>query len=150
MISKAIIDSFLQQKHIAVAGVSRNKTKFGAIVYRHMKKNGYDVYAINPNISDLEGDIVYPDVQSLPDEVTAIITVTKPDITLNIIKGAVDKGIRMVWMQKGSEGPEALKQAAVSGITTISGKCIMMFADPVKSIHRFHRFLMKLFGKYPA
>lgn len=31
----------------------------------------------------------------------------------------------------------------------IQNKCIYMFAEPVKGPHNFHRFLVKVFGRYP-
>ena len=38
MTSKKIVDEFLQQKKIAVVGVSRKKTKFGNAIYKELKE----------------------------------------------------------------------------------------------------------------
>jgi uncharacterized protein len=149
MTEKEVIDWVLSQKHVAVAGVSRNPRKFGAIVFAHLRKSGSSVYPINPNMGEYEGVKCYPDVMSLPEEVTVLVTVTKPDVTRALVQQAVVKGIKSVWMQQGSEFPEAAAIAEAAGITLIRKKCIMMFAEPVKSVHTFHRFLNKLFGRYP-
>jgi len=77
MSAKTDIDCFLSQQHIAVAGVSSNRHKFGSVVFRHMKKHGYQVYPLNPKHTTYEGEDCYPDPASLPAEVTAIIMVTK-------------------------------------------------------------------------
>lgn len=150
MSEKQLIDEILEQKHIAVAGVSRNSRKFGTIVYEHLKKNGYNVYPLNPNMESINGDRCYADVASLPSEVTALVTVTKPEITLQLVNEAAARGgISYLWMQQGSQSDEAVAAAEAHGIKLMQRKCIMMFAEPVKSVHSFHRFLLKLFGKYP-
>jgi predicted CoA-binding protein len=60
---------------------------------------------------------------------------------------AISRGIKKVWIQQGSETAEVLKTARQAGITVISGKCILMYADP-SGVHKFHRRINKLFGKY--
>jgi len=150
MITKDVIDRFVSHPCLAIAGVSRNNKKFGAIIFMHMHNHGYKVYPVNPNITHYEGLTCYPNLISLPPEVKVVVTVTKPAATLEVVQHAIEKGIEMIWMQQGSSSPEAIKLAETNGIVVISGKCIMMFAEPVKSIHRFHRRVSKLFGMYPA
>ncbi len=149
MTEKGIIEQFMAQKHLAVAGVSRNEKKFGSIVFHHLKKGGYAVYPVNPGMDQYHGERCYHDIKDLPAEVTALITVTNPEVTVGLVRDAAEKGIRMVWLQQGSESAENIALAEAEGLMLVKNKCIMMFAEPVTSIHSFHRFLMKLFGKYP-
>jgi uncharacterized protein len=149
MKEKQIIDQVIAQKHIAVAGVSRNDRKFGSVVYAHLKKHGYQVYALNPNLESFNGDPCYKQIQDLPSEVNALVTVTKPAVTQSLIKDAAAHGMQYIWMQQGSEHAEAIAAAEEAGIGIVTKRCIMMFVEPVKSIHGFHRFILKLVGKYP-
>jgi uncharacterized protein len=146
---KQIIDQILAQKQIAVAGVSQNPRKFGNIVYKHLKQNGYTVFAVNPNRENIGDDRCYSDILSLPEEVKAIVTVTKPEVTKKIVEDAIARHIGMIWMQQGSESREAIAMAKDAGILVMQNRCIMMHAEPVKSVHSFHRAIMKLFGRYP-
>lgn len=52
-------------------------------------------------------------------------------------------------MQQGSESKNAIDLCVKNGINVIAGECIMMYAEPVKSIHSFHRWINKLVGRYP-
>lgn len=149
MREKQIIDQVIAQKHIAVAGVSRNARKFGSVVYAHLKKHGYQVYALNPNLDSFNGDPCYKSIGDLPPEVSTMVTVTKPEVTQSLIKDAAAHGMQFIWMQQGSENAEAIAAAEVAGMGVVSKRCIMMFVEPVKSIHGFHRYILKLFGKYP-
>lgn len=146
---KEIVDQVLSQKHVAVAGVSRNKSKFGYIVFDHLKKTGFTVYPINPNVEMIGDTPCFKNISSLPDAVTALVTVTKPEVTAHLITEAAAKGIGLVWMQQGSQNEAALKAAEEAGISVVQKRCIMMFAEPVKSVHGFHRAILRFFGKYP-
>lgn len=52
-------------------------------------------------------------------------------------------------MQQGSESKSAIEFCVSKGMNVIAGEYIMMFAESVKSIHSFHRWIKKIFGKYP-
>jgi len=143
------ITLFMQQPHIAVVGVSRNKNKFGNAVYRTLKKRGVHVIPVNPHLTHFEGDKCYSDVQTLPSEVKAIFVNTPPETTLKIVENAVHKGIQHIWLQQGSTNDEVLKYMYGKGVNYISDRCILMFAEPVGSFHRVHKFLSKVSGNYP-
>ena len=55
---------FLSQRRIAVAGVSRETggQHGGNIVYTRLRERGYEVFAVNPNAEEVEGDPAYSSV----------------------------------------------------------------------------------------
>jgi predicted CoA-binding protein len=143
------IQAFLGSKEIAVCGVSRNKKKFGRVVYDTLKGRGFKLYGVNPNMTDIDGDPCYPDVSQLPGHVKYLYIVTPGKQTEEIVAKAIEKGIRTIWIQQMSESPKAVELAEKNGITLIKKECILKFAEPITGIHKFHRFLTKLFGMYP-
>ena len=142
------IDQILKCKKIAIAGVSRNKNKFGNAVFKELIDNGYITYPINPNMKSVMDKECYPDIKSLPEKVDALVISVKPTETIKLVKEAHGAGISMIWMQQGSESPEAVDYCKSNNITAISKECLFMYLDPVKSIHKFHRGIWKLFRKY--
>jgi predicted CoA-binding protein len=149
MTSLATIESFLSPKKLAVVGVSRNPKKFGRVVYDALKEKGFTVYGVNPNTESLDGDSCYPDISSLPAEADRLYIVTPPEKTAESVRQALEKGIRNIWIQQRSDTGEALELLKDKDVNLIHNQCILMYADPVKGAHKFHRFLNKLFGKYP-
>lgn len=143
------IQEFLNQKNIAVAGVSRNEKKFGNEIYKELKNKGYNVFPVNPNISEFKGEKCYAKIEDLPAEVTAILTCTKPAETEKIVQQAIQKGIKHIWLQQGSQSDKAIELAKQPDVNVIFKKCIFMFLEPVAGPHKFHRFFVKLFGSYP-
>ncbi len=143
------INKFLEPKKMAIAGVSRNPKKFGGAIFKELKEKGFDLYPINPNAIEIQGVKCYKSVEELPEHVSHLFIVTPRQETKNIAIAAVSRGIKMIWIQQKSDTPEAVKIIEDAGIPLIYKKCIMMFADPVQSFHKFHRFWVKTFGNYP-
>jgi hypothetical protein len=149
MVTLNQIQDFLAPRKMAMAGVSRNPKKFGGAIFKGLKEKGFELYPINPNAEEIQGVKCYKSVSDLPAEVEHLFIVTPKYETDVVARAAVSKGMKMVWIQQQSETPEAVKTIEEAGIPLIYKKCIMMFADPVKSVHGFHRFLVKTFGGYP-
>lgn len=149
MSSKEAVDNFMKCKNIAVVGVSRKNSKFGNIIYKELKIKGYNVYGVNPNMDVIENDKCYKDLRELNGKIEAVVNVVSPSKTLEVVKEASSIGIKNVWMQQGSESDDAINFCKENEINEIHKECILMFADPVKSIHSFHKWFWKLFGKLP-
>ena len=143
------IKQFMQQPHIAVVGVSRNKNKFGNAVYKTLKKKGIKVLPVNPHLTIFEGDKCFSSIDALPQEVNAVFVNTPPEKTIKIVESAVNKGIQNLWLQQGSTNDEVILYLQGKDVNYIADRCILMFAEPVGSFHRVHRFFSKLTGNFP-
>lgn len=143
------IQTFLKLKNIAVVGVSISGKGFGLSVYNHLKDNGYSVFAVNRKGGFSNNIKLYDSLLKIEKEIEGIVTVVPPLETESIVKEALDLGVKNIWMQQGSESEKAIEFCNKNEINVIHGECILMFAEPVKSIHSFHRWVNKLIGKYP-
>lgn len=139
----------MAQKNMAIAGVSRNAKKFGNAIFRELKSKGYNLFPLHSEMESFQGQTCYKDVAFLPEEVSALMICTKPENTLQLVKAAAEKGIQNIWLQQGAQNDEAIVFARENGINIIHRQCALMFAEPVGSIHNFHRKINKFFGAYP-
>jgi predicted CoA-binding protein len=150
---KEAVETFLGQKRIAVAGVSRNKNQAANIVYCKLRDSGYQVFPINPAASELEGDTCYADLKSLPGGADAVVIATHPEVTGQIVRECAELGISHVWMHRsfgqGSVSDEAVECCREHGIRVIPGGCPMMFCEPVDLGHKCMRWFLKLTGGLP-
>lgn len=144
---KTFIEDFLSQKILAVAGVSRSKRKFGNTIFRELKKRNYQVYPMNPHLNSFEGEPCYPNLKTLPQPVDGVVIVVQPSRAAQVVQEALDRGIRRIWMQPGAASEEALRLCREQGARAASGECLLMYLEPVKGIHRFHRWIWTLLGK---
>jgi len=149
MSSLDTINRFFENKNLILYGASRNSKKFGNIVLKEMSEKGYDIYPIHREETEIAGIRSYKDLDSIPKEVKAALLIIPAHETEKVLPDLKAKGITQVWIQQGAESPEAIKYCSKNNISVIHGECILMFADPVKSFHKFHRWIWKIIGKYP-
>ena len=151
---KQAASEFLAHKRIAVTGVSRNPQGHGSnAVYQRLRARGYQVFAINPNADEVEGDRCYHDLKSVPGGVQAVVIGTRPGTAEATMRECADLGIKNVWMHRGP-GAGSVSDAATAygrqhGITVIDGGCPLMF-DPTADLgHKAMRFVFTRTGNVP-
>jgi predicted CoA-binding protein len=148
-VTKELIDKFLKDKRIAIAGVSRNPKKFGYLVFKELKSKGYNVLPVNPNTDILDDVKCFHHIEDLPSDVNSLLILTPKSNTDLILRTAINKGIKYIWVQQMSETQETIKIAEEYQKEIIHHKCIFMFTEPVAGLHKFHRTLVKIFGGMP-
>ena len=149
MTSKKIIEDFLSEKDIAVVGVSKNRKKFGYNAYKELKAKGYNVYPVNPNADNIDGEKCYPSLLPLHGKVDAVVLVVPPHAAKEVVRDAYTIGIKKIWMQQGSESEEVINYCEESGMSVIYNECILMFAEPTAFFHRAHKWINGISGRLP-
>jgi predicted CoA-binding protein len=133
---KHLIEEILSRRNFAVAGASRDQSKFGYQVYHFLKRAGYAVFPVNPNADYIDGDEVYPLLDNVPVKLDCVVTLTQPEITFEIVKQAGRLRIPYVWMQPGSESVAAVNEAIAVGCQVVSGgPCIMVEIGRLQAQH---------------
>jgi len=145
---------FLAHRRIAVTGVSRTPEGHGAnVVYQRLRQRGYDVFAVNPNADEVEGDPCYPDLRSIPGGVEAVVIGTRPELADATVRECAELGIGHVWMHRafgaGSVSPAAAECGRTHGMSVIDGGCPLMFGPASDGGHRAMRYVCTLTGAVP-
>ncbi len=145
---------FLAKRRIAVTGVSRNPKGHGSnAVYQRLRARGYQVFAVNPNAEQVEGDPCYPDLRSIPDGVEAVVIGTRPELADATMRECAELGIGYVWMHRsfgaGSVSDAATEYGRQQGITVIDGGCPLMFDPTADFGHKMMRYVFTRTGKVP-
>src|SRR5215468_7388804 len=138
--------AFLACKRVAVTGVSRTpKTHGSNLVYQRLRERGYEVFAVNPNTGEVEGDRCYRDLSSIPGGVDAVVIGTRPETAEDTMHECAELGITHVWMHRGpgtgSVSGAASEYGRQHGITVIDGGCPLMFAPTADVGHRLMRLM---------
>ncbi len=152
--ASATIEDFLAQRRIAVAGVSRNKNEAANAVYRKLRGAGYEVFAVNPNAQEVEGDTCFADLSSVPGGVDGVVIATHPAVSEQVARGCAEAGVTRVWIHRsfgqGSVSEEAVRVCKENGIAVIAGGCPLMFCEPVDIAHRCMRWFLGVRGRLPS
>jgi uncharacterized protein len=147
--TQADIRDFLQQKTIVMAGLSRDEKAFSSNIKKELTAKGYRIIPVNPNAESIGGEKCYPTLAAIPEKVGAVLVVTAPAQSEKIVREAAAAGISRVWLQQGAQSDGAVRACKEKELTAVWGRCIMMFAEPVTSIHGVHRWFAKIFGTLP-
>lgn len=144
---KQAIEDFVKGKRVAIVGVSRNGKKFGNVVYTELKGRGYEVFAVNSAAQEIDGQPCYPNITILKDKIDGVVVCVSSEQAKSVLQEAAQLGLKNVWLQQGAETPELVTQGQDLGLNMVSGKCILMYAQPVRSFHAWHRAFARLFGQ---
>lgn len=144
---KPEIRDFIQGKRFAIIGVSRSGKKFGNSIYTELKERGYQLFIVHPEAQEIGGETCYPTLAALKGQVDGVIVCVLPEKAAPVLREAKAAGMTKIWLQQGAQSPAVLAEAEKLGLKPVAGKCILMYAQPVRGFHTFHRGFMKLFGQ---
>jgi uncharacterized protein len=145
---------FLEHRRVAVTGVSRTPKSHGSnVVYRRLREREYEVFAVNPNAAEVEGDPSYPNLRAIPGGVEAVVIGTSPEHAEETMRECAELGIEHVWMHRGP-GSGSVSEAATAygrerGIAVIDGGCPCMFGPTADVGHKAMRVMLALTGNVP-
>jgi predicted CoA-binding protein len=118
-------EMMLEKKVWAVVGANDNPEKYGNMIYRKLKANGYKVYPVNPIYETIEGDKCYKNLASLPDKPEVIDMVVSPKRGIPVINEAAELGIKKIWLQPGTYNDERMTLIQEKGLTAVQA-CVLV------------------------
>src|SRR6266508_3915224 len=111
---KEAAGEFLAHKRVAVTGVSRKPQGHGGnVVYQRLRQRGYEVFAVNPNADQVEGDRCFHDLKSIPGGVDTVVIATRPETAEVTMRECADLSIKHVWMHRAF-GRGSVSEAAAA------------------------------------
>ena len=91
-----------------------------------MQEAGYRIIPVNPGHSEILGQQCYPDLLSVPGDIDIVNIFRRSDKVLPVVKDAIAKKAKVIWMQEGIVNEEAARLADKHGLTVIMDRCIMV------------------------
>jgi uncharacterized protein len=126
MADRERVNEFLQGETWAVVGASDDRSKFGNICFRALKRHGKNAIPVNKKATEVEGETAYPTLADVPEHVDRVLIVVPPVQGEAVVREADEAGIDSVWFQPGAESVAALAYCEAHGMVAISGRCILM------------------------
>lgn len=147
------IHDFLDQKRIALVGLSRNPNDFTRKLSGDLIKRNYDVIPVNPFTNEIDGRKCFSSVEQIsPAPESAIIFTTSVPVH-NLVSDCIDAGIKHIWVYNGKDAGQTSMEFFDSDkekdINLITGHCPYMFMEDSGFFHKFHGFILKVTGAYP-
>jgi predicted CoA-binding protein len=115
-----------ESRVIAVVGHSDKPHRDSYRIGHYLRQAGYRVYAVNPNISTVEGERAYPDLAHLPEPIDIVDVFRRALYLPELVDAAIAVRARAVWGQLGVAHSAAEARARVAGLTVVTNRCIMV------------------------
>ena len=154
MADMATVRDFLAQKRFAFVGVSRQPKDFSRALFREFQSRNYEPVPVHPEAEEIEGIRCFKRIGEIEPPVDAVLLMTSPSVTDVLVQECTDAKIKWIWFYRGagqgSVTPAAVAACEANGMAAIPGECPFMFFEGTMWMHRFHGFVKKITGTFPA
>ena len=127
------ISAALNQKVVAVVGLSKDPSKASNMVASYLKERGYRIVPINPTTDEILGEKCYKSLLDAPEDLQRSIEVVDIFRPPEEVPPIVDQAIKLrekygrlyaVWMQLGIVNEEAAKRARAACLAVVMDRCM--------------------------
>ncbi|OAT69990.1 CoA-binding protein [Mycobacteroides immunogenum] len=109
---------------IAIVGVSANPDRPSHGVYRYLAEHSpYRIFLVNPTITELDGQTVYPSLAALPETPDLVDVFRRREELAGITHEAIDIGARTLWFQLDLVDVDAANTATQAGLRVVMDRC---------------------------
>jgi uncharacterized protein len=98
-------------KTVAIIGASNDSRKFGNKAVRAFLQQGFTVYPVNPNETEVEGIAAYKSIREVPAWPFMISVYVPPQVLVKLLPDIAAKGCDELWLNPGTESDEVLAEA---------------------------------------
>ncbi|AQA03539.1 CoA-binding protein [Mycobacterium sp. MS1601] len=120
-------DILRQTRTVAVVGASANPSRPSYGVYRYLKANtDYQLYPVNPTITDIDGDKVYASLADLPVVPDMVDVFRRYDDLPSVLAEtlALPALPKTLWLQQGLFHEQVGRDAQAAGLQVVMDRCL--------------------------
>jgi predicted CoA-binding protein len=118
------IKGALQQRCIAVVGMSPKPHRDSHSVAVYMQQQGYEIIPVNPRETQILGLTCYPSIEAIPKPVGLVDVFRSADAVPEIARQTVAANIPYLWLQLGVISDEGAQIASAAGVRVIMDRCL--------------------------
>ena len=119
------IKEILQEcRRIAVVGLSPKPDRPSHQVAVYLLRAGYDVIPVNPGHREILGRTCYPDLLAIPGSIDMVNIFRRAEEVPPVVQAAIEKKVKVIWMQQGIVNEKAAALAEKQGIAVIMDRCV--------------------------
>ena len=119
-----IIKSALNGMRIAVVGMSPKKLRASHKVGAYLNENGYKVYPVNPNETQILDMKCYSSLLDIKDKIDVVNVFREASAVPQIARDSIKIETEFMWLQLGVISSEGIEIATQRGINCIVDLCI--------------------------
>lgn len=114
-----------QTRSVAIVGVSDDPMRPSHGVWRYLKAaSDYELYLVNPTVSEIDGDKVYPSLAELPAVPDMVDVFRRREHLHSVLTETIAVGAKTLWLQQGLWDDEVARDGAAAGLQVVMDRCL--------------------------
>ena len=126
MKDQEIKETLSKCKTVAVVGISPKEDRPSYMVASYLKSKGYRIIPVRPDGDTILGEKVYYNLMEIPNEIEIDVVdiFRRSEDVPPIVDEAIQRGVKVVWMQEGVVHKEAGAKAEKAGLKVLMDCCM--------------------------
>jgi predicted CoA-binding protein len=119
-------DTLRTCKTVAVVGISPKEDRPSYVVASYLKSKGYRIVPVRPDEQEILGEKVYHSLMEIPKEIEVDVVdiFRKSEDVPPVVKEAIQRRAKVIWMQEGVIHQEAAEKAEKAGLKVVMDRCM--------------------------
>lgn len=114
-----------QARTIAIVGASDNPSRASYFVSTYLQaETSYDLWFVNPRLTELLGQKVYPSLADLPGEPDVVDVFRKASDLPQVADEAIAAHAKVLWLQLGLFDQDVADRATDAGLQVVMNRCL--------------------------
>jgi uncharacterized protein len=114
-----------ETRSLAIVGASANSSRASYFVWTYLKSTSdYELYLVNPTISEVEGTPVYPSLADLPVVPDLVDVFRRHDDLPSVLDDTVKVGAKTLWLQLGLWHEPVARDGEAAGLQVVMDRCL--------------------------
>ncbi|BBY18417.1 CoA-binding protein [Mycolicibacterium litorale] len=114
-----------EARTVAVVGASANPMRPSYGVWDYLRSaSHYELYLVNPTVSEIDGTPVYPSLADLPVVPDMVDVFRRQSELPSVLRDAVAVGAKTLWLQQGLWDEEIARQGVAAGMQVVMDRCL--------------------------
>lgn len=110
---------------VAIVGASANPARASHEVWSYLKSaSDYELYLVNPTISEVDGTPVYPSLADLPVVPDLVDVFRRREHLPSVLEDTVAVGAKVLWLQLGLRDEQVARDGAAAGLQVVMDRCL--------------------------
>ena len=114
-----------QTRTVAIVGASANPLRASYEVWQYLKSaSDYELYLVNPTISEVDGSPVYPSLADLPVVPDLVDVFRRHDHLPSVLDETIKVGAKTLWLQTGLRHEQVGRDGEAAGLQVVMDRCL--------------------------
>jgi uncharacterized protein len=114
-----------ETRSVAIVGASNDPLRPSYGVWQYLRSaSDYELYLVNPTISDVDGIPVYPSLADLPVVPDLVDVFRRYEFLPSVLDDTIRVGAKTLWLQSGLWHEQVGRDGEAAGLQVVMDRCL--------------------------